>query len=82
MAYEATGTDPAGRGEPPPRRDVGKGWYWLLLPAIVVPLIVPLYNHDHPRLIGIPFFYWFQMALILLSVLLTYIVYRRTRGER
>lgn len=36
----------------------------LLAIAIVVPLFVPAYSHDEPRLAGMPFFYWYQMMWI------------------
>ena len=65
-----------------PRRDVNKGWYWLLLVPLIGTLIPPIYNSDKPELIGIPFFYWYQMVWIPISVLCTVIVYRRTRGDR
>ncbi|MGC4110196.1 MAG: DUF3311 domain-containing protein [Nocardioides sp.] len=47
----------------------------VLLPAVVVPLWVPLYNKTDPELWGFPFFYWFQFALILGSAVLTVIAY-------
>ena len=43
----------------------------LLAPAVVVPLLVPLYDKAEPSLWGFPFFYWFQFALILGSAFLT-----------
>ena len=43
----------------------------LLAPAVVVPLLVPLYDRADPQLWGFPFFYWFQFALILGSAVLT-----------
>ncbi len=46
----------------------------LLLPFIVL-LIPPIYNHTDPELIGIPFFYWFQLLMILLTALLTAALY-------
>jgi hypothetical protein len=61
---------------------VGKAWYWLLLVPLVGTLIPPIYNSDDPRLIGIPFFYWYQMVWIPISVTCTILVYRRTRGDR
>jgi hypothetical protein len=82
MAYEATGTDEGGRAAPPPRRDVNRRWYWLLAVPLVLTLIPPIYNRESPRLIGIPFFYWYQMAIILLSVVCTAVAYRRTTGGR
>jgi p-aminobenzoyl-glutamate transporter AbgT len=59
----------------------------ILLPAVVLPLWVPLYDKTDPTLFGFPFFFWFQFALILLSAVLTSIAYGlslRTdrRGER
>jgi hypothetical protein len=36
----------------------------LLATAIVVPLFVPVYSIDEPRLAGMPFFYWYQMMWI------------------
>ena len=36
----------------------------LLLAAGVVPLFVPAYSVAEPRLAGMPFFYWYQMAWI------------------
>ena len=55
----------------------GKGvvmWILLLLPFIGL-LWVPFYNHELPRLLGFPFFYWYQMLWIILTALLTMIVY-------
>lgn len=45
--------------------------YVLLAPAVVVPLLVPLYAKSDPTLLGFPFFYWFQFALILGASVLT-----------
>ena len=81
MAYEATGMDDVGQAPPPPKRDVNKAWYWLLLAPLVLTLVPPIYNHDSPRLIGVPFFYWYEMAMILVSVVCTLVVYRATKGR-
>jgi uncharacterized membrane protein len=51
----------------------------LLLPAVVLPLWVPLYNRTEPELNGWPFFYWFQMALIPFATLLTVIAFALSR---
>lgn len=53
----------------------------LLAPAVVIPMVVPIYDQDDPELFGFPFFFWFQFALILFSVLVTAIAYRLARGE-
>jgi hypothetical protein len=61
----------------------------ILLPPMVLPVWVPLYDKEDPELWGFPFFYWFQTALIILSVVCTGIAYwlslvadRRDREER
>jgi hypothetical protein len=62
-------------------RERHRGWYWLLLVPLVGVLIPPLYNSADPELGGIPFFYWYQLLWVPLSVLVTTIVYRKTRRE-
>ena len=47
----------------------------LLAPAVVLPLPVPLYDSEDPTLLGFPFFFWFQLALIPVAVVLTVIAY-------
>jgi hypothetical protein len=41
----------------------------LLLVPCLLALWVPLYNSIPPVLFGIPFFYWFQLAVVPLSAL-------------
>ena len=53
-------------------------WYLLLLIQFVPSLWVPFYNSVEPTFVGIPFFYWFQLALVLLSAGVTAIVYFAT----
>jgi hypothetical protein len=47
-----------------------------LVIAIVVPLLVWTYAKDDPELGGIPFFFWYQFLLVIVSVALTSIAYR------
>jgi hypothetical protein len=53
---------------------------WLLLLPLVLTLFPPIYNRIDPSIGAIPFFYWYQMAAILVSVAVTLLVYRKTRG--
>jgi Protein of unknown function (DUF3311) len=53
-------------------------WYLLFVIQFVVILWPPFYNKIDPTLIGIPFFYWFQLLWVLVSALLTAIVYFAT----
>jgi uncharacterized protein DUF3311 len=71
-AVPATEVVPAARSDRSP-------WNWLLVIPIVVPLLTPLYNHDSPRILGFPQFYWLQLLFILLGVITTTTVYRMTR---
>ena len=58
-----------------------RGWYVLLLLQYVLALCVPFYNKVEPTLAGVPFFYWYQLLVILIGAALTAIVYFATRGE-
>jgi Protein of unknown function (DUF3311) len=58
-----------------------KSWYWLLAVPLVGLLIPPLYNQTDPTVIGIPFFYWYQLLWVPLSVAITGLVYVKTRGH-
>jgi uncharacterized membrane protein YhdT len=55
-----------------------KGAGWLLL-LFLIPLVAlmwpPFYNQSQPELVGIPFFYWFQLASIIVTVCLTLVAY-------
>lgn len=51
-------------------------WYSALLAVIIVALWVPLYNHIEPVLAGVPFFYWFQLLLVVIAALITALAYR------
>ena len=59
-----------------PRRSDRSPWNWLLVVPIVVPLLVPFYNQQEPTLFGWPFFYWFQLSLVALGVIVTSLVFR------
>lgn len=56
-------------------------WYWLLLIPCLAVLAIPLYNHDEPRLLGVPFFYAWQFIWVMLSAVFTAIVYLKVRGH-
>ncbi len=47
----------------------------LLAVPIVVPLVVPLYDRESPELGGVPFFFWFQFALIPVAAIMTSAAY-------
>jgi len=54
-------------------------WFVLLLLPYIGLLWLPFYAKAEPRLLGFPFFYWYQFAWVLLTMFLIDFVYRRTR---
>ena len=54
----------------------------LLAVAIVVPLLVGVYDREDPTLFGFPFFYWFQFLLIPFASALTYAAFRLVTPSR
>ena len=48
----------------------------LLAVPTIVPLLVPIYARLEPELWGIPFFFWFQFALIPVAATFTTLAYR------
>jgi hypothetical protein len=54
-------------------------WYALLALPLLGLLYPPLYATRDPELAGIPFFYWYQFAWVIVSAVLTLVVYLATR---
>ena len=52
---------------------------WIVTSCHVFPWI---YNTNDPEFIGVPFFYWYQMAWVPISVLITVFVYRATTERK
>jgi len=67
------------RGVPADERSTGL--YWLFLVPFVALFVPWIFNSSSPELFGIPFFYWYQLAWVPLTVCLTVVVYRATRGR-
>lgn len=59
-------------------RPAKKSRRWLLL-LLIVPfifLLIPtFYDFKDPTLLGIPFFYWYQMVWIIFTSIITALVY-------
>jgi hypothetical protein len=71
--------EPARPAQGPPLRSDRHPLNWLLVLPLLATLIPPLYNRRSPELLGIPFFYWYQLAAISIGVLTTLVVYRTSR---
>jgi hypothetical protein len=59
-----------------------RAWYFLLVLPFVGTLIPPLYNRANPAFAGLPFFYWYQLAWVLVTAGLLAVVVLVTRGDR
>lgn len=57
-------------------------WYYLLLLLPLVLLWVPHYNRIEPAVAGVPFFYWYQMAWVIVTAALTWLVWHLDGGDR
>jgi hypothetical protein len=47
----------------------------LFVIVFVAALAVPFFNQAGPALFGFPFFYWFQMLMVVVSAVLTLVVF-------
>ncbi len=56
-------------------------WNWLLAVPLVLLIYPGLYARTSPVLLGFPFFYWYQFAVVMMTALLTGIVYWKTRSS-
>jgi hypothetical protein len=64
-----------------PVNERNKGWYWLFVLPFFGVFLPWIYNTNDPEFIGIPFFYWYQMLWVPLTVILTIVVYIKTKGD-
>ena len=64
----------------PARRN--RHWQWLLVLPTAAPLLTPFTNRIEPRLLGVPFFFWYQFACALFAIVVITAVHLVTREER
>lgn len=50
-------------------------WRLLLIVPAAIVMATPLYARESPRIIGIPFFVWFQFAMVLIGMAITLLVF-------
>ena len=62
-----------------PVHRTSRHWLWLLVIPWIAMIWVPSYNRVDPALWGFPFFYWYQLAWVLISAVITGFVYFVTR---
>jgi hypothetical protein len=57
-------------------------WVWLLALPLLLLIYPPLYNRTDPELLGLPFFYWYQLATVPIAVACTSVLFVVTRRSR
>jgi hypothetical protein len=62
----------------PRKRAQWSWWYLLFLAQFAAMLWPPFYNKAEPYVMGVPFFYWYQMLWVIISAVFTAIVYLAT----
>jgi len=62
----------------PGKRAQWSWWYLLFLVQFAAMLWPPFYNKAEPYVMGVPFFYWYQMLWVIISAVFTAIVYLAT----
>jgi hypothetical protein len=56
-------------------------WRLLLVVPLVGLIIGPLYAARRPELLGIAFFYWYELACMLVSAAIAWLVYAPERSQ-
>ncbi|HEX7056477.1 MAG TPA: DUF3311 domain-containing protein [Bacilli bacterium] len=56
-------------------------WYLLLLIPFIATLWPPFYAGAEPTLAGMPYFYWYQFLWVIISAVLTAVVYFATKQK-
>jgi hypothetical protein len=56
-----------------------RAWYVLLVLPFFGTLIPAIYNRMEPSFFGLPFFYWYQLAWVVVTTILLGIVVIATR---
>jgi hypothetical protein len=52
---------------------------WLLTIPVLALIFPALYNRETPTLVGLPFFYWYQLLWVFLATAVLGIVYKLTK---
>ena len=56
-------------------------WYLLFIVQFIAVLWPPFYNRAEPYFMGIPFFYWYQMMWVIISAVITALIYVLTQRD-
>jgi len=62
------------------RRHSRGGLLLLILPYVAL-CFPPIYARSTPQLLGFPFFYWYQLAWVVLASVIMGVVYSKIKSE-
>jgi hypothetical protein len=65
----------------PGKRGRWSWWYLLFIVQFVAVLWPPFYNKVEPYFLGVPYFYWYQLLWVIISAVLTAIIYLAVRHD-
>ena len=63
------------------RRSKRRYWNWLLAVPLLLLVYPGMYARTTPELFGFPFFYWYQLVVVVATALLTGMVYWLTHSD-
>ncbi len=67
------------QGEPNANGRSGRRWWYLVLIIPFIATMFPqLYSSSSPTLAGLPYFYWYQLLWVILTGVITIVVYYLT----
>lgn len=56
-----------------------RAWLWLLIIPFIATLFPEFYAYNQPTVWGFPVFYWYQLLWVIISAIITGIVYAVTK---
>jgi hypothetical protein len=62
-------------------KNASQWWYILLIIPFIAMLWPSSYSTAEPKLVGMPFFYWYQLLWVIISAVLTAVVYFATKRK-
>jgi Protein of unknown function (DUF3311) len=67
--------------EQPAKRRHSRGWLLLLLLPYLALCFPQIYARSTPQLLGFPFFYWYQLAWVVLASAIMGVVYSKIKSQ-
>jgi Protein of unknown function (DUF3311) len=65
----------------PAKRRYSRGWLLLLLLPYVGLCFPQIYARSAPQMLGFPFFYWYQLAWVVLASSIMGVVYSKIKSD-